>query len=252
MNSFETGKITPAELNTGNDNEAVSPSGVTCVELITSDSDQIQDFNRKVQAINGILPVMVHPFFSDNPSRLATDHRFVTSEYLARRDRYLGACIKDDLPLVIFEQEDDFTKLPRRLEKFGTGTIYTVQTENNYPRALGGQSDWEKLIDILKHGGVELVILGGMYLTNFKSEIAPYMEPGEFVKKFTAKMKSYEEKYPKAARWLKKDLVPLGCVGGAAIHFLDAGIDVTLSTVATPSIGTSYFPMKLVPNDEDW
>lgn len=227
--------------------------GVECVELVTADQTELSEFNTRVSPLQGKLSVLVHPFYGvvSLPGSL-DEHKFVTQDYIERRDQFLTAILKNDVPFVVFEPETTFTELPTNLGKYGNGKAYVVKTERSKHMPIGGEETWDRFIHILKDARIDHVVLGGMFLTTYKSEIAPYFDSSDIFRNFVRDMPALAEKYPRAARWLKEDLAPIGCVGHAAIHFLNSGIDVSLSSVATPTSGKGYFPMKLVPNDEDF
>lgn len=199
------------------------------------------------------MSVFIHPFFADVAStQYTTDDRYVTEEYAPRRDTFIRAALKHDLPFIVFEPEDTFATIPDTFSKYGNGEIYSVKTEPASHRTVGGQQSWDKLTEILRGGNVDHVILGGMFLMTYKSEISRLFDTSSIMRTFVKNMPELAQQYPYASRWINDNLAPVGCVGHAAIHFLNSGIDVALSPIATPSGGTSYIPKVIAPYEEEF
>lgn len=227
--------------------------GVKTIELITADKEEIARFQEKVSKLHGGISVFIHPFFADVASTNGTtDDRYVTEDYAPKRDKFLSAALKHDLPFIVFEPEDTFEQLGDTLAQYGSGNCYSVKTELGSHRTVGGQQSWDMLTEILRGGNIDHVILGGMFLMTYKSEVSRAFDTGSIMRTFVENMPDLADQYPLASRWIKKDLAPVGCAGHAAIHFLNSGIDVALSPVATPSSGTSYIPKVMVPYEEEF
>lgn len=230
-----------------------SKENVRCIELIHAQSEEFSEFRDRLVPSNGTVSVLIHPFYSDvEGTRLTTDHRYVTPEYIEKRDELLKERLSDNVPFLVFEPEKTYQQLSTHLSNYGEGKVYTVKTEWDKHMPIGGEESWGKIITILKDANINHIDLGGMFLLTYKSEIASYFDTGEVFREFVKNMPSLVEKYPKAAKWLKEDLAPIGCVGHAAIHFLNSGVDVSLSPVATPTSDGSHIHMEMAPYEEDF
>jgi hypothetical protein len=193
----------------------------------------IGDLKTQIQSNDGILRFLIHPFYSDDTT-INQKKRFVTKEYLSKREDFIKTCINK--ALVIFQPKYLLDDLWSNLEAFDLEHVYYVPTMDYESTPYEG---WDKLVEKLNLLNVRAVELSGMYLDLRTQEEAMEMFDPKYDKlhqgpNFIKETDKYIEKFPIASKWLKKKYVPKGCVGFAAISLLERGIDCYFSDFTTP------------------
>lgn len=197
--------------------------------LLETGGEELGEFAHKVGQRNGKIPILVHPFFAED---VAEKHPFLLFRkrpgYKLGRDKFIKACLENAIPLIIFEQENEYTLLPERIKETH-GTLYTVITgeRNHLPRELENQGvqEWDKLIAILRLAHVKHIQVGGQYLILLDSHSL-----------FNANPRCVPESASQIFQWKTPDKLSMttGCVGALAKRLARENFVVSLSPISSP------------------
>ncbi|MFA7628291.1 MAG: hypothetical protein WCY37_02680 [Candidatus Dojkabacteria bacterium] len=196
----------------------------------------LDDLRKQIKENNGIVRFLIHPFYSEDTT-INKKKRFVTQEYLSKRDDFIKININKGL--VIFQPKYLLNDLWTNLEVFDLESVYYLATRDYEATPFEGSEGWDELVRILKLLNVQAVELSGMYL-DFRTQkealdkFDPKYDELHQIPNFIKETDNYIEKFQIASEWLQKRYVPEGCVGFAAISLLERGVDVYFSDLTTP------------------
>lgn len=217
------------------------------IDLLTASPVQRDRFRSMVGRFNGVLPVLTHPDHDDEPN---IPGFYTIPEYPNSLDNYLLSLLQQGLSPLVLNPKVYQVRFFSHLQRLGGGEVFTVTTYPNGPLPIGGESEWEELINIMWSSGVHSVDAGGKFMANYKTGVAwkrgdNYRQ--QVIERISGQRSELIRSRPLAAKWLSADIIPTGCAGAAACKFLLSGFDVALSMIATPCRETEYFPINLRP-----
>lgn len=208
------------------------------IEVTKAKGKSLEYFLNICKLSNGKLNILVHPFFSENtiPTQ---NKRYVTKEYLNKRDEYIRKVLDSNIPLIFFQQSSDYNDLLSKISQMGDYTIYTVKTKNGEETPKGGRKEWDMLADLLLRGDIKIVTVSGLYLVYepIKKALKEFdikYDKEKIQVDFVQNIPVYIDRYPIAREWLKKDYVPTGCVGYTVMNLLKYGFDVSIGELTAP------------------
>ena len=210
------------------------------IDLIQSTPEQLSRFKIAVEKVGHKATFLMHPYHHEDRPGIRMFHRPLGFEL--RRDRFIKACLDSGSPLIIGEARSEYHLLRSRIGPHSFGNLYTVRTVDNNPLPLIGNytddRNWSNLADILQQANVKHLVVGGIAIELFTPSHYLGGKSGklnrELLRVLTTLRKAGEGKIA-AARWLEKGLIPNGCAGTAAERLLNAGFDVSISPISSPS-----------------
>lgn len=192
--------------------ETLRDSGLGVVNLLETNPQELAEFERKVQKVNGKVQVLVHPYFNEDDPEFSFPPKL--PGYKVRRDKFIRACLTHDVPIIIFEEESHYGLLPGRIGEINA-TLYTVPTVNKEITPLGDMLAWARLLGILRRAKVTKISVGGQYLFFYDKDTIIVGERG---------IVNSEAKLALTA----------GCVGVLARSFRGQNFNVSLSPISSP------------------
>lgn len=201
-----------------------------------------KDFNElksKVEKSSGAVQVLVHPFLDGR------DAIFIASpEYEEERDHFVRDALANDIPLIIFEEEGAISDLRRR---FNRGTMYVVPTRwrDGSPASIEKDPRWDecmsraterdvelfawhRVIATLVRAGVKRANIGGQYMTFIKPK-------DEEEQRLFDKFRRLAKDKKNASELVNAGIYPNACPGQVSFALLDYDIDVSISTISSPT-----------------
>ena len=209
------------------------------LEILKIPDKQLEVFKNSCKNKYGYIDIFVHPFYSEDTTP-TNNGRFVTQQYLKKRDTYISSCLENNEPIIFFQQKSDYKQLIEKLTHISKNTlIYTVKTKDGEETPVGGRRDWDKLANILHSSEVKLVKVSGLYLIKesikqTKEEFDIKYDKEKIQIEFINNIDIYKDKFPYAREWLKEGFVPKGCVGFTIMNLLRYGIDVSIGELTAP------------------
>ena len=219
-----------------------------------SESD-LNELKRKVKKNKGVIQVLVHPFYKEEEAsaEIPFDLR---PEYKEERDAFIREVLAADIPLIIFEEEQAVPHLLQRQLNSNTGTVYVVSTlpGDGRPASMRGPgfnpyfmnwrvaanleyNAWSKVMTPLKKTGVKRALVGGQYMVLAK--------PANKNEERLFGIFNRSAKGNKGAMELVNiGVFPDAYPGKVMESFLKAGIDVSVSTVSSPTNKLQFTPRK--------
>lgn len=206
----------------------------------------LYDLRDKVRRNHGVIEILVHPFYGDGD--LTSEPHFELREgYSEERNEFIQRALKQDIPLVIFEEEDSLKDLKKRIDS-RVGTVYVVPTlpgnampssiKRNYGyhpifmnlRAASGLrfEAWRKVTEPLEKAGVKKAIVGGEYMVLEQLQ-------SDSGKSLFDQFSSLAKGKKGAMELVNAGLFPSACPGQVINTLLAAGIDVSISAISSPT-----------------
>lgn len=184
-------------------------------------SEQERDLRRAIEAQNGFLDILIHPYYEDTIH--GEDYPYPASpEYIRQRDEFIKSTITAQKPLVIFQ--DTQGELEAKTRDIQSGILYLVAgAYSNHLEFLASHL----VGDILERVGVTHIAVGGrilMYADDSKS----LLELAQLRKLGKSKLHAVE--------WLNRNRLPYGCPMWTATGFLKRGFDVSFSPLISPAV----------------
>lgn len=193
---------------------------VHLVNLLKANPTQLQEFGGLVRRNRGQVSVYIHPFFAEDTPERAKFRR--VPGYEERRRQFFQEFTRRKRPLIIFEQERDAHLLRSRLaEALQPDSIlhaYTILTEDESVKPVGGLVLWRKFKYTLLKSGVKNIEVGGLHLELYTpDEIAYKFEHNPDLYKnplaYAQHLENFQDGNPKSYEWANRGLIPTGCVG---------------------------------------
>jgi len=185
-------------------------------------------FKFLVHKYHGKLHVLTHAFHEEEE---INPYYPRAKDYLKKRDSFINACLKNEVPLLLFEKFEDIGKLPQRIQT--EGTIFRVATEDKAGWLFDHHQQWPVLVRILKDACVRHIIAGGQNMVFKKipdSESIVDPDYKKYILLFNEICRT--SKYSKS--WLERGIFPSECAGGISRLLAKAGFEVTLSPISSP------------------
>jgi hypothetical protein len=211
---------------------------VNLLDAAKRETVEFEIFADKVSKSKKHLPILVHPFYPP--------HRGIAKEradvYAQRRNHFISSALAHGFPLTLFEERQKVPELPEKLGPEMNGTVYVIETIPNDPDPA--QNSWETVVKSLRLADAKLLTLGGVYLTLQKVDekkfgvrlldgIVPLQEAMQTLRGFADEIAGCEgHENVSAYQWIDRELLPVGCVGGAAIELLTRGFNVQFTPVS--------------------
>ncbi len=231
------------------------------VKILEASREQILPLKRQIRSHDGLLNVVVHPDYHKRDIAVLPRAR-----YILGYKELVATGISGRLPLVVFEEEKfgyQPSLSPRGHRQVQGGSLYTVETESDdptpvqristvtmsYVHAMIARSSsreeifrrkelmlWQGIHKIFRYLGVTEIRLSGQYFWRVKAEEIVNPDKRVAANSYSKRLKSWSKEYPQASRWISPHWLPAGCVGTAAIMFLEGGFDVSFSSLTSPEV----------------
>lgn len=200
------------------------------INLLTAGERRLNVFKSKVRERVGKISVLIHPFFQEDNPELWCYRRPET--FGKDREQFLRSSLINGDPLVIFEERGfGWKALPKRLGAIHPeGTVYAVRTELVTPTPYRPY-DMNDVTRLFRTTGVRSIEVGGMIMELMPLD-ARDADEHPFTDMFDQLLYDRGES---ANEFLQHGLLPDGCAGIAACEFIQAGFEVTLHPVSSPS-----------------
>lgn len=193
-----------------NDPAELESKNIQLINLLRANRRHRRTLREMVEAKAGLLQVLVHPYyFEDRQQDEYKDHE-------AARDRFIRACVKNEIPLVIFESWPYLYHLQNRLPADVKGIVFVIPTLlGPYP---AHPHNMKSVIERFKNANVRRISVGGQSMWIWRRERKIY---GEVDKKISP-------------RWEIENFDISGCPGGLAKDLAAGGITTVLSSISYP------------------
>jgi len=214
-----------------------SPEALRAVPFSDASTSDIAGLKNRVEKNNGLLEVMVHPWYQ------RTTYGF-TGEYDAskgfkkRRDTHLRRTQSPTAPpTVLFEDIRHASTITTNLVNSGvtTGEYLVVPTDPDSPEPRPSLT-WDTIANTFREIGAEHIVVSGQLfalttITDSQCKVAfPKMKAVPLIEA-EKMLKEYEKISGQSDAWREQNHIPVGCVGLAAIGFLQQGFKVSISDI---------------------
>lgn len=231
------------------------------IDFIRASRVQPQEFQllkESVSQAKGTLGIWVHPYFHEfrnesidgvNSERdTVFPDKDKAKKYEELRDRLISGTLQKGRPIVIFEGHNNLGRLRNKLTE-DNGAVFVVETERNGPSPMGIGNDWIGVKDCLEELGVKRINLSGEYfsliphnelkLVLYSRAIERPIPVGRAFKTMSSWLSEVEKDItgPNVLTWAKQKMIPIGCVGQAALELISMGINTRVTPVTCPLPG---------------
>lgn len=243
-------------LSGGPDNKKRSAelNGGKMVSLMEMDDTQKVQFSNLVSLSNGVVRVLIHPFymFRTIPERFNDNTRL--TQYYDGIMRVFKKRTPNSLPLIVFEDTkkvESTSEFFSRYSEPSNKPVYLIETYHGSPDPISQQvygkkepsCCWSPVIGKMEAAGIRKIILGGSYLNFSTADMNSRTKNDPYYRPFTNQL------YLKGAALSNIHLI--NCVGKAA-YTLANNFEITLSSLIYPeNLVSLYQKLGIMPNRMD-
>lgn len=134
--------------------------GIELINLMEASESLLGEFTEMVEESRNRLQVLVHPYYNDNLGLLKGEDY---AKYLIRQQRFIEACMVNNIPLVILDEAGQHQDLLIVLPE-ANGRVYIVETNAQQAKPVDNRG-FKYVFEVFRQSGVEHVAIGGNYMT---------------------------------------------------------------------------------------